>query len=156
MKLSEVKNILQTTENISFQLPDGTFVPAHYHVTEIGLVHKHFIDCGGTIRKETVVNFQLWSTTDFDHRLQPQKLAKIITLSEEKLGLTDEEIVVEYQNETIGKYRLSHNGTNFQLNVTHTDCLASDSCGIPSIQKQKLQLSQLPAATCCTPGSGCC
>ena len=45
MKLSEVKQILPTLENVAFQLENGTFVPEHFHVTEIGMIIKHFIDC---------------------------------------------------------------------------------------------------------------
>jgi predicted transcriptional regulator len=44
-KLSEKK--LDTLENVTFQLPDGTTVPEHFHVTEVGLITKNFIDCGG-------------------------------------------------------------------------------------------------------------
>ena len=80
MKLSEVKNQLSTLETVTFQLPNGTFVPEHFHVTEVGLVTKNFIDCGGTVRNETVVNFQLWDANDFEHRLKPKKFLDIITL----------------------------------------------------------------------------
>ena len=79
MKLSEVKNQLSTLETVTFQLPNGTFVPEHFHVTEVGLVTKNFIDCGGTVRNETVVNFQLWDANDFEHRLKPKKFLDIIT-----------------------------------------------------------------------------
>jgi hypothetical protein len=34
---------------------------------------KNFIDCGGKVRNETVVNFQLWNANDFEHRLKPKK-----------------------------------------------------------------------------------
>ena len=50
MKLSEVKNILNTAETVNFKLEDGTMVSAHFHVTEVGAVSKHFIDCGGVVR----------------------------------------------------------------------------------------------------------
>jgi hypothetical protein len=78
-------------------------------------VTKHFIDCGGTIRNEKVVNFQLWNADDFEHRLKPTKLLNIIKLSEEKLGIEDDEIEVEYQDTTIGKFDLEFNGKNFVL-----------------------------------------
>ena len=80
MKLSQIKNVLSSLENVTFQLPNGTFVPEHFHVTEVGLITKNFIDCGGTVRKETVVNFQLWDANDFDHKLKPKKLLNIIQL----------------------------------------------------------------------------
>lgn len=153
MKLSEIKIILNNLEDVHFKLEDGTTVPEHFHVTEVGAVFKHFIDCGGTIRDENVINFQLWNANDIDHRLKPQKLINIIGLSEKKLGLKDLEIEVEYQSNTIGKYNLDFDGKNFILKSKKTNCLASDSCGIP---KEKLILSEITSDTCCTPGSGCC
>jgi len=154
MKLSNIKEILPALDNVEFQLENGTFVPEHFHVTEIGVITKHFIDCGGTIRNEKVVNFQLWNANDFEHRLKPTKLLNIIKLSEEKLGIEDAEIEVEYQSETVGKYDLNFNGKHFVLKNKQTACLASDACGIPT-EKQKVKLSELNNA-CCTPNSGCC
>ena len=87
MKLSQIKALLPTLENVTFKLENGIFVPEHFHVTEVGVITKHFIDCGGAIRNEKVVNFQLWNANDFEHRLKPTKLLKIIKLSEEKLGI---------------------------------------------------------------------
>ncbi|RRQ46660.1 DUF6428 family protein [Chryseobacterium sp. SC28] len=157
MKLSEVKKILPTLDNVEFQLENGTFVPEHFHVTEVGQVIKHFIDCGGVIRHEKAVNFQLWNADDFEHRLKPGKLLSIIQLSEERLGIEDAEIEVEYQSDTIGKYDLEFNGKTFVLKSKTTACLAQDACGIPS-EKQKLKLSELStnAGNSCAPGSGCC
>jgi hypothetical protein len=117
MKLSEIKEILPTLDNVEFQLENGAFVPEHFHVTEVGTVTKHFIDCGGVIRHEKVVNFQLWNANDFEHRLKPGKLLNIIKLSEEKLGIEEGEIEVEYQNTTIGKYDLEFNGKTFVLKI---------------------------------------
>jgi len=155
MKLSQIKKLLGTVETVDFQLPDGTFVPEHFHVTEVGLITKHFIDCGGTVRNETVVNFQLWDANDFEHRLKPKKLLDIIQLSEKVLGIEDFEIEVEYQNTTIGKYNLEFNGENFELMNKQTACLASDSCGIPA-EKQKVKLSEVKNESCCAPEAKCC
>lgn len=158
MKLSEIKNHLSNLEALSFMLPDGSFVPENFHVTEVGLITKDFIDCGGTIRKETVVNFQLWEDAkDEDHRLKPGKLLKIIGLSEKVLGIGNFEIEVEYQDSTIGKYELGFNGHSFQLLNKQTACLASDQCGVPDTKK-KVSLSEISSNTAnsCTPGGGCC
>lgn len=157
MKLSKIKEILPTLENVEFQLETGGFVPEHFHVTEVGQITKNFIDCGGVIRHEKVVNFQLWNANDFEHRLKPGKLLKIINLSEEKLGMEDAEIEVEYQDNTIGKYDLDFNGNTFVLKNKTTACLAQDACGIPP-EKLKLKLSDLTVkqSACCTPESGCC
>lgn len=46
MKLSVFKEYLQEIKNPVFVLKDGEQIPAHYHLTEIGMVHKKFIDCG--------------------------------------------------------------------------------------------------------------
>jgi hypothetical protein len=157
MKLSTIKEHLSTLNTVNFQLPNGTLIPQHFHVTEVGVITKDFIDCGGTTRHEKVANFQLWEAGDFDHRLAPQKLADIIELSERKLGMEDLEIEVEYQSETIGKYDLEFDGTNFQLISKQTACLASDACGIP-VEKQKISLVELGGASgnSCSTESGCC
>ncbi|MCC6371997.1 MAG: hypothetical protein IT236_13415 [Bacteroidia bacterium] len=157
MKLSEFKQQLSSVNELNFLLPDGTAVPQHFHVTEVGQINKHFIDCGGTVRDEKTVNFQLWEAADYDHRLAPQKLSGIIALSEKVLGVEDAEIEVEYQSSTIGKYGLEFNGREFLLTSKQTNCLASDKCGIPT-EKLRVKLSDLQNASqsCCTPGSGCC
>jgi len=156
MRLSEIKSALQKLDTITFELPDGSLVPSHFHVTEVGKISKHFIDCGGTVRNEEVANFQLWNADDYDHKLHPEKLVKIIDLSEKVLGLGDSEIEVEYQGQSIEKYGLDFNGKNFLLTSKQTDCLARDKCGIPE-QKPKLKLSALSTASnSCQPGSGCC
>ncbi len=155
MKLSEVKHILQTADSVDFELDNGNKVPAHFHVTEVGVVTKNFIDCGGTMRNEKVANFQLWDANDFDHRLKPQKLLNIIALSEKALGMEDLDIEVEYQGETIGKYDLSHNGHIFVLLSKTTNCLAPEKCDIPK-EKLRINLSEMQSGNACTPGSGCC
>lgn len=156
MKLSEIKAILPTLDNVAFQLEDGTFVPEHFHVTEVGQITKNFIDCSGVVRQEKVVNFQLWNADDYEHRLKPGKLLHIIQLSEDKLGIEDAEIEVEYQSTTIGKYDLAFNGQHFLLKNKMTACLAEDACGIPAA-KPKIKMVELGVANnTCTPGGGCC
>jgi hypothetical protein len=158
MKISEVKNQLKQLEQLIIKLPNGELVPSHFHITEVGLVDKHFIDCGGTVRKEQKANFQLWEADDYDHRLHPEKLLSIIELSEKVLGMPDLEVEVEYQGDTIGKYDLAFQNENFELKSQQTDCLAKDKCGIPE-QKPKKQLAEIGKSeetSCCTPGGGCC
>lgn len=156
MKVSELKEVLNQIHAVNFELPDGSKVPNHFHVTEIGKVSKHFIDCGGTERKEEKVTFQLWTAEDYDHRLAAEKFKGIVELAETRLNLPDAEIEVEFQSETIGKYGLSFYNGKFILVTTQTDCLAKDKCGIPE-SKAKVKLSELTATTnSCDPGSGCC
>lgn len=155
MKLSEIKTILTTAEGVNFKLENGNTVPEHFHVTEVGIITKDFIDCGGTVRHEKVANFQLWDAADEEHRLKAGKLLQIISLSEKVLGMEDLEIEVEYQAETIGKYDLGFDGKNFLLLAKKTACLAMDKCGVPA-EKQKINLVNLASGSTCTPGGGCC
>ena len=156
MNIQEIKQHLGNLKTIGFQLPDGNLVPSHFHVTEVGKVTKHFIDCGGTLRNEVVANFQLWEANDYDHRLHPEKLINIIELSDKLLKIGNLEIEVEYQAETIGKYGLDFDGKNFLLTTKQTDCLAQDKCGIPS-EKTKVKLSTIGnEGASCSPGSNCC
>ena len=154
MKLSEIKNYLSNAETVNFELQNGALVPEHFHVTEVGVITKHFIDCGGTERNEKVANFQLWDANDFEHRLKSQKLLNIIALSETILGMEDLEIEVEYQAETIGKYDLDFNGKNFILVSKHTACLAKEKCGVPIVENNLSLQNQSPS--CCSPSGGCC
>ena len=149
MKISDIKKILPTLEAVNFRLPDGSRIPAHFHVTEIGLINRRFIDCGGTQRYDQKANFQLWVAGDHDHRLAPQKLLRILDISAPILGSDDLDIEVEYQQSTIGKFGLAFDDNDFILTVTQTACLAQDACGIPDAQLPK-------AKGACAPGSGCC
>lgn len=151
MKLSQIKKHLLTAEAVNFKLENGALVPENFHVTEVGVVTKHFIDCGGKERIEKVANFQLWDANDYEHRLKPAKLLKIISLSEQKLGMEDLEIEVEYQTETIGKYGLDLVNNEFVLTNKNTACLALAFCGIPTIATIKEKVE-----SCCTPGGVCC
>lgn len=155
MTIKEIKKVLNSLETIAFELPNGALVPNHFHVTEVGKVNKDFIDCGGVRRSETVAAFQLWSADDYDHRLFPGKLVSIIELSEKILGIDNEEIEVEYQGETIGKYGLDFDGKHFKLITKQTDCLAKDNCGIP-VKEEANKFVNLAEGNSCTPGSGCC
>jgi hypothetical protein len=155
MKLSEIKTQLEGLPQVNFILPDGSQVPAHFHVTEVGQVSKKYIDCGGTLREESKVTFQLWEDGDVDHRLAASKLLNIIGLAERLLSIPDLEVEVEYQGDTIGRYGLDFNETDFLLTATQTDCLAKDKCGIP-MEKPKIRLSSIAQGPVCTPNSGCC
>lgn len=158
MKLSQLKNFLRQRREYAIALPDGSLVPRHFHVTEVGEITKNFIDCGGTLRRQRVASLQLWSADDYDHRLAPEKLISIIELAETQLGLGDLEIEVEYQGEaTIQKFGLEAGDGELRLQPMLTDCLAKDACGIPP-RKKAVSLAAFTAAANggCTPGSGCC
>ena len=159
MLLSEVKQFLSERSAFTIVLPDGSSVPRHFHVTEVGETTKHFIDCGGKVRHEKRANFQLWSADDYDHRLAPGKLVRIIEIAEQQLGLGNLEVEVEYQGaHTIEKYALTPEGDTLRLTGTATDCLAREACGIPEpVKKAAISLVGFSAASkACTPGGGCC
>ena len=156
MKLSQIKKILEKIDRVEFVLPSGEGVPNNFHVTEIGKVEKKFMDCGGALREEVIINFQLWTANDYDHRLSAQKLKSIIEVSEKVLPLEDLEIEVEYQSNTIGKYQLDFNNGKFILMNTRTECLAEDSCLIPEEKSSVNITSTDNSQNRCSPESGCC
>ena len=155
MKLSEFKNIISNSNEIRFQLENGEIIPKHFHITEVGLNKKKFIDCGGIIRNESIISFQLWHANDFDHKLNPKTVLDIIDKAENILKLDNLDVEIEYQQSTIGKYNIGFNGLSFVLKAKTTACLAEDSCGIPA-EKLKVPLSNLQNNSSCSPESGCC
>jgi hypothetical protein len=154
MKLSDFKIHISKVDKVNFQLENGSFLPSHFHITEIGLSNKKFIDCGGVVRNENLISFQLWHANDFNHRLKPKNVLEIISIAENAIISEDLEIEVEYQDSTIGKYNVSFDGKNFILLNKKTNCLAEDQCGI-EIKKPKISLSQLQTSNC-SPDSDCC
>lgn len=157
MKISALKNHLNNVTELNFKLPNGNAIPAHFHLTEIGLITKDFVDCGVSIHHEKWATMQLWVANDTEHRLQPSNLLKIIDNSVKIIGTEDLEVEVEYQTDTIGRYSLDFIDNSFVLTVKYTDCLAQDKCGIPK-EKPKVLMSDLvnEKQSCCTPGGGCC
>lgn len=156
MKLSQFRNQLEKVEQLDFILQNGNKVPSHFHITEIGMTTKRFTDCGNTFRISKTAAFQLWNSTDFQHRLEPKKVIRIIDLTQNMFAGEDLEIEIEYQQETIGKFGLDFIDGKFILINTKTDCLAKSDCGIPA-SKIKTSLNELQNETnCCVPNSSCC
>lgn len=164
MTLSEFKKHLSTAKSLAFKQINGELVPAHFHITEVGLITKYFIDCGGVVHNKKTINFQIWVANDLEHRLRPRTLLNIIDMSQPIIGDIDAEIEVEYQTDTIGKYGLAIEEDIFVLTPTHTDCLAQVRCDLPQAKK-KVSLGSLVVNkervletnnNCCTPGGGCC
>ena len=148
MTLSELKEQLHLLDNLTFELPDGKEVPSHFHITELGLNEKSFIDCGGTIRKQRTARLQLWSSIDYDHRLKADKMLKIISQLEQTIGIDDLKVEVEYQGQnTLEIYGIGLKENKFLLEKKYTDCLAKDNCGMTPV-KQKLKLSELTSSCC--------
>lgn len=156
MKRSEfIKQLEQLEGSIKLSTPNNGVVPPHFHITEAGLMTKHFIDCGGTIREEKCLLLQVWVANDVDHRLSPSKLKGIIEKSAPLTGHEDLEVQIEYQTETVGRYDIQASIDGFQLQIIKSDCLAKELCGIPKA-KPKIRLSELASKSCCSPEAGCC
>lgn len=149
MTINKLLEALETIDQLRFLDAQGALIPPHAHLTEAALVRKHYIDCGGVERREESVSLQLFVAGDIDHRLAPSKLHGILTTASSRLGLRNEEVFIEYQQDSISTYGLEFDGMAFHLLPKFTQCLASDSCGIPA--------EQLPRTNAaCTPGGGCC
>ena len=156
MKLSEFKKQLETVNQLQFVLQNGQKVPLHFHITEVGVTTKQFTDCGNTFRISKKITFQLWSSIDVYHRLETQKVLKIINSATQKLEIDDLEIEIEYQQDTVGKFGLEFIDNQFVLTNTFTDCLAQSSCGFPT-EKIKATINEIKEkVACCTPESNCC
>ena len=153
MKLDTMLAVLSenSAAAVHLMLPDHSFVPAHFHVTEVGRVHKDFIDCGGTVRSTTACVLQVWVANDYDHRLDTTKLARIVRLAAPLLKATDLPVEVEYEYENgavsqfpVTEAEVTPSGVLLHLGTKHTACLAQDRCGVGAVE----------TACCATPG--CC
>ena len=151
MTVAELVGVLTANPaaGLHLMLPDGAFVPAHFHVTEVGRVQKDFIDCGGTTRSITSCLLQVWVADDTAHRLDADKLAKIVRSAAPLLKGDALPVEVEYEAGVVSQYpvtvaEVTPAGVLFHLGTKHTACLAQDRCGIPTAE-----------AACCTT-AGCC
>jgi aquaporin Z len=119
---------------LSIMLPNGEFVPDHFHITEVGRAHKQFIDCGGTRRETLTALLQVWVANDADHRLDSTKLSQIMKVGAGFLK-DDMPLVVEYGSETVANYPLGDvevtpKGLLLVLGNKPTACLAMEKCGV--------------------------
>lgn len=134
---------------IHIMLPDSAFVPAHFHITEVGRVRKDFIDCGGTVRSSVACVMQVWVATDIQHRLDTSRLTQILKIAAPLMESLDLPVEIEYEGAAISQYpviaaEVTPSGILFHLGTKHTACLAPDRCGFS------------PAETSCCSGTGCC
>jgi hypothetical protein len=153
MKTSTFKQHLESdpTAELAFVLPNGKFIPAHAHVTEVGRVEKRFLDCGGTHRSWTTTNLQTWVDADVDHRFSAGKLARILDLAKPLFGDEDPEVEIEHEDGLLSQYpvetvtRDEAGRLIFELTAKHADCLAKDIC-LPAGAEDE--------SACC--GDACC
>ena len=118
---------------VAFQLPDGGFIPAHFHITEVGHVKKTFVDCGGTRRTQETCLLQTWVANDEDHRLPAGKLADIFAKSHDVLPDHELPVEIEFEDYVVAQFpvqdvRPVDGALTFTLGLKHTDCLAKEVC----------------------------
>lgn len=137
MTVKDFQSVLQANPGapMHWMLPDKSFVPAHYHITEVGRLQKDFIDCGGTVRSLTSCLLQIWVANDTDHRLETTKLAAIMKVAAPLLKSDDLPVEVEYEEGVLSQYpvagaEVTPAGILFYLGTKHTACLAPDKCGV--------------------------
>jgi hypothetical protein len=167
MKIQSFLQTLAAMSELRWALPDGSLVPAHAHVTEVALMTRRFVDCGGTHRMERRIQLQLWVANDVDHRLEPPKLLRIIRETEAWMEWDNHEVEIEYQGKTIERYGVEIMEGVLALQPLQTNCLAQDRCGLPILEETSnltrtveeavpQPKSQAPVVGRCKPGSGCC
>jgi hypothetical protein len=153
MTLRDFRSLLAQHPGKSFQLrlPDGDAVPEAFHITEVGRIQKHFIDCGGSVHQQETCLLQAWLGGDDDHRLATSKLSGILSKAAPLLPNDDIPLEIEYETSVISQYSVtaaavSDSAVVLQMEHKHTDCLAKELCGVPA----------QPAKSSCGCGPGCC
>jgi hypothetical protein len=154
MHLGQLTQALRESASPSFriEMPSGTLLPEHFHVTEVGKVTKDFVDCGGVRRLEQTCVLQTLVADDLDHRLSTAKLSEILDKGA-ALGLqASMEVDVEVQGNTIEIYRIAAaDNRDGQLTLSlrnkATACLAPDKCG--------LEVVSLSGKSCCDNPASC-
>lgn len=142
---------------VALLLPDGGFVPSHFHITEVGHVTKRFIDCGGTRRTLETCLLQTWVHDDVEHQLVAGKLAAIFDKAGDIIPPQGLPVEIEYEDYVVAQFPVESaevidGALTFRLGLKHTDCLARGIC-LPGECAPALKAA--PDA-CCAPGSQCC
>src|SRR5881227_3107836 len=109
MKLYDLQNTLEANPELfpRFVLPDGDYIPAHAHVTEVAYVVRNFIDCGGLTGKEEKVVLQTHVGSDADHRLRSDRLVRILRLGSRVIPSGDLDVHVEYDCCVVAQYPIA-------------------------------------------------
>ena len=160
MILSELRSLLAAHPERVFRLllPDGEPVPVSFHITEVGRVHKTFLDCGGTPRETITCQLQVWVGKDYDHRIETGKMAGILEKGKPMLPDESVPVEIEYEDRVISQYTIeSHELTGdaviLKLAHKHTECLAPELCGL---QMPDLRLPAIGGkSNCCGPSGWC-
>ena len=138
MNVTELKAQLRAhpESSVRILLPDGSTIPAHYHLTEVGHVAKKFVDCGGTFRASETCMLQVYfdSARDDGHRLTAGRFARILDLAQPILPTEELPVEMEYEAGVISQFPLTRFSVgdgvvHLHLCHKHTDCLAKEKCG---------------------------
>jgi hypothetical protein len=148
MTFQDLQNALKANPKrfLRFVLPSGDSIPAHAHVTEIGHVVRNFIDCGGLTGKEEKAMLQTHVGNDTNHRLSPDRFAKILQLGSQVIPTTDLDVHVEYDCCVVAQYPIAEatpdgEHLNLILQRGRTQCrarerreskAATDCCAAPA------------------------
>jgi hypothetical protein len=151
MTLRTLHTVLETNPELfpRFVLPDGDYIPAHAHVTEVGHVVRHFIDCGGLTGKEEKVVLQTHVGNDTEHRLRSDRFAKILELGNRVIPSADLNVDVEYDCCVVAQYPIAEarpesEHLNLILRRGRTQCRAQE------------RRDSETAARCCATSVTCC
>ena len=151
MTLRSLQNALEANPRrfLRFVLPDGDYIPAHAHVTEVGHVVRNFIDCGGRSGKEEKVVLQTHVGDDADHRLRSDRFAKILRLGDRVIPSADLDVDVEYDCCVVAQYPIAKatphgEHLNLILQRGRTQCRARE------------RRESETAAGCCAASTACC
>jgi Family of unknown function (DUF6428) len=151
MKLRDLQTALEANSNRlpRFVLPDGDYIPAHAHVTEVGHVVRNFIDCGGLTGKEETVVLQTHVGNDTAHRLRSDRLAKILGLGNRVIPNSDLNVDVEYDCCVVAQYPIAEAQPRGQyldliLERGRTQCRARE------------RREAETAGGCCATSASCC
>jgi hypothetical protein len=133
MKLDALKSVLQKYSQTypRFILPNGSQIPAHAHITEIGYTRKNFIDCAGVSDQAETVVLQAHVMGDTEHRLKSERLSKILHLSDRVLPHERLDVEVEYDCCVVSQYpiaevRSAGDHLDIILGNKRTQCLARE------------------------------
>jgi uncharacterized protein DUF6428 len=151
MTLYDLQNALEANPKRfpRFVLPDGDYIGAHAHVTEVGLVVRNFIDCGGLVGKEEKIVLQTHVGNDTDHQLRSDRFAKILQLGSRVIPRADLDVDVEYDCCVVAQYPIAEarpdgQHLNLILRRGRTQCRARE------------RRESETAAGCCAASAACC
>jgi hypothetical protein len=151
MTLRNLQTALQANLNRlpRFVLPNGEYIPAHAHVTEVGHVVRNFIDCGGLMGKEEKVVLQTHVGSDTDHRLGSDRFAKILQLGSRVIPSANLDVDVEYDCCVVAQYPIAEakpdgEHLNLILRRGRTQCRARE------------RRESQAVTDCCAASAACC